>query len=84
MEVAALKRGPTAVTHSCGIVDWSPGVAQMSDTEKMHLERYFDWQGDSVRLESLHGRRKSKKTYEYEVKWYGKRENKNSWITREQ
>lgn len=56
----------------------------MSDTEKMHLERYFDWQGDSVRLESLHGRRKSKKTYEYEVKWYGKRENKNSWITREQ
>jgi len=34
-------------------------------------------------VEMLCGRRKSKKTYEYEVKWVGRRENKNSWITRE-
>lgn len=56
---------------------------QMTEAEKAQLERYFTWDGDSVRLEHLHGRRKSKKTYEYEVKWFGQRDSRNSWITRE-
>ena len=66
--------------------DGGPPAArpQMMEAEKAQLERYFTWDGDSVRLEHLNGRRKSKKTYEYEVKWYGKRDSKNSWITREQ
>jgi Chromo (CHRromatin Organisation MOdifier) domain len=57
---------------------------QLSEEEKQHLERYFTHDGQSRRLELLNSRRKSKKTYEYEVKWYGLRDSKNTWITREQ
>ena len=57
---------------------------QLSEEEKQHLERFFTHEGESRRLEYLNSRRKSKKTYEYEVKWYGVRDSKNTWITREQ
>lgn len=57
---------------------------QLSEEEKQHLERFFTHDGESRRLEYLNSRRKSKKTYEYEVKWYGLRDSKNTWITREQ
>ena len=59
-------------------------LPQLSEEEKQHLERFFTHEGESRRLEYLNSRRKSKKTYEYEVKWYGVRDSKNTWITREQ
>ena len=56
----------------------------MSAEEEAHIQRFFMWDGESRRVEFLNSRRKSKKTYEYEVKWFGKRDSRNSWITREQ
>ena len=56
----------------------------MSAEEEAHIQRFFMWDGESRRVEYLNSRRKSKKTYEYEVKWFGKRDSRNSWITREQ
>ncbi len=56
---------------------------QLTEEEKRVINRRFEYDGEEGQVEMLCGRRKSKKTYEYEVKWVGRRENKNSWITRE-
>lgn len=55
----------------------------MTEEEKAIINRSFEHEGEEKRVEFLNGRRKSKKTYEYEVKWVNRRENKNSWLTRE-
>ena len=55
----------------------------MTEEEKIIINRQFDHEGEQKSIEFLNGRRKSKKTYEYEVKWVNRRENKNSWLTRE-
>ena len=47
------------------------------------MNKSFEHEGDLKQIEYLMGRRKSKKTYEYEVKWVNRRDNKNSWLTRE-
>ena len=57
--------------------------SQLTEEEKRVINRRFEYDGEEGQVEMLCGRRKSKKTYEYEVKWVGRRENKNSWITRE-
>ena len=56
---------------------------QLTEEEKAVISRRFEHEGEEKQVELLNGRRKSKKTYEYEVKWVGRRENKNSWLTRE-
>ena len=58
-------------------------TSQLTEEEKRVINRRFEYDGEEGQVEMLCGRRKSKKTYEYEVKWVGRRENKNSWITRE-
>jgi elongation factor 3 len=58
-------------------------AVQLTEDEKRVINRRFVYDGEEGQVEALCGRRKSKKTYEYEVKWVGRRENKNSWITRE-
>ena len=58
-------------------------LLQMTEEEKLIISRQFEHEGEQKSVEFLNGRRKSKKTYEYEVKWVNRRENKNSWLTRE-
>ena len=55
----------------------------MSEEEKATMNKRFEHEGEEKQIEYLMGRRKSKKTYEYEVKWVNRRDNKNSWLTRE-
>lgn len=63
---------------------------QISDEEKAQMERLIDHEDpryyekySKKRVEVLMGRRKYKKTYEYEVKWLGLNHKYNSWIVRD-
>ncbi len=46
------------------------------------MESVVMHEGQERKVEGLVGRRKSKKEYEYEVKWVGLRASKNTWFTR--
>ena len=70
----------TSSRHESDLIS---SLSQLTEEEKRIINRRFEYDGEEGQLEALCGRRKSKKTYEYEVKWVGRRENKNSWITRE-
>ncbi len=72
-----------ANSRGCTLSTLGAATLQLTAEEKAHLERFFTWDGESRRLEFLNSRRKNKKTYEYEVKWFGQRDSRNSWITRE-
>mmetsp|Transcript_46693 Transcript_46693/g.106563 ORF Transcript_46693/g.106563 Transcript_46693/m.106563 type:complete len:1075 (-) Transcript_46693:124-3348(-) len=54
-----------------------------ANMQKVHTVRNEDGTVDKKVIESLRGRRKSKRSYEYEVKWLNKGDDHNSWIDRE-
>ena len=77
-DMLALTTSSLPRAHPCSLP-----LLQLTEEEKRVINRRFEYDGEEGQVEMLCGRRKSKKTYEYEVKWVGRRENKNSWITRE-
>ena len=54
-----------------------------ANMQKVHTVRNEDGTVDKKVIEALRGRRKSKRSYEYEVKWLNKGDDHNSWIERE-
>ncbi|KAJ9088215.1 translational elongation factor EF-1 alpha [Entomophthora muscae] len=57
---------------------------QMSDEDRVQMEKVIVYEGNKLQIENLFGRRKLKKSYEYEVKWVGKPYDENTWIPRDQ
>jgi elongation factor 3 len=51
--------------------------------QKVHVIRNEDGTVTKAVVEALRSRRKSKRTYEYEVKWLNKGEDSNTWLSRE-
>ncbi|EKX36084.1 hypothetical protein GUITHDRAFT_155320 [Guillardia theta CCMP2712] len=51
--------------------------------EKVHVIRNDDGTVEKRIIEALRSRRKTKRSYEYEVKWLNKSEENNTWIERE-
>ncbi|EKX35623.1 hypothetical protein GUITHDRAFT_155433 [Guillardia theta CCMP2712] len=54
-----------------------------ADLQKVHVIRNEDGTVEKKIVEALRSRRKTKRSYEYEVKWLNKSEEHNSWIERE-
>lgn len=57
---------------------------QMSDEDRLQMEKVVVYESEKLQVENLIGRRKLKKSYEYEVKWVGKAYDDNTWIPRDQ
>ncbi len=57
---------------------------QMTDADKKLLEQKVSFDGDKRQVEMIIGRRKLKKSYEYEIKWVGLPYEENAWISRDQ
>jgi elongation factor 3 len=56
---------------------------QLSDAEKKALEQKIVIDGEKRVMDMLVGRRKLKKSYEYEIKWMGLGFDKNTWMPRD-
>eukprot|EP00271_Cylindrocystis_brebissonii_P003476 TRINITY_DN1446_c0_g1_i1.p1 TRINITY_DN1446_c0_g1~~TRINITY_DN1446_c0_g1_i1.p1 ORF type:complete len:994 (+),score=230.02 TRINITY_DN1446_c0_g1_i1:209-3190(+) len=56
---------------------------KISKDEEKKMEELIMHNGMKKQVERLQGRRKSKKSYEYEVKWVGLKEVFNTWLSRE-
>jgi elongation factor 3 len=54
-----------------------------ANMQKVHTIRNEDGTVEKKIVEALRGRRKSKRTYEYEVKWLNKGDDHNTWIERD-
>jgi len=54
-----------------------------AEMQKVHVIRKEDGTVEKMVVEALRGRRKSKRSYEYEVKWLNKSEDSNTWLSRE-
>merc|ERR1719183_664571 len=54
-----------------------------ANMQKVHTVRNEDGTVEKKIVEALRGRRKSKRTYEYEVKWLNKGDDHNTWIERD-
>jgi len=57
---------------------------QISEEEQKQMEKVLNIEGEKRQIEQLMGRRKGKKTFDYEVKWVGKVHDDNTWMPREQ
>lgn len=57
---------------------------QLSEEDQKQMEKVVVYEGEKYQIENLIGRRKLKKSYEYEVKWVGKSYDDNTWIPRDQ
>jgi elongation factor 3 len=55
---------------------------RISKEEQRQMEKMVIIRGEKRNVEKLVGRRKYKKTYEYEVKWVGMHPVHNAWMTR--
>ncbi|CAO3608342.1 unnamed protein product [Cunninghamella blakesleeana] len=56
---------------------------QWTEDEKKQMDSYISIDGDKRQIESLLGRAKLKKSFQYEVKWRNLRHRYNSWFSRE-
>lgn len=56
---------------------------KISKDEEKKMEELIMHNGSRKQVERLLGRRKSKKSYEYEVKWVGMKDVFNTWLSRE-
>ncbi|SAM06110.1 hypothetical protein [Absidia glauca] len=56
---------------------------QWTDDEKAQMEKHIEINGDKRQIETLLGRAKLKKTFQYEVKWKNLLHKHNTWISRE-
>jgi len=55
---------------------------KMTEEDEKALAQKIAFDGEKRQVEKIIGRRKSKKTYEYEVQWVGQSMDKNAWIPR--
>ncbi|KAJ3300311.1 translational elongation factor EF-1 alpha [Borealophlyctis nickersoniae] len=56
---------------------------QLTPEEEELMKKPIVIEGQKFLLEELQGRRKAKRSYEYEVKWVGKPFEENAWLSRE-
>jgi elongation factor 3 len=56
---------------------------QMTEEDKKQMEKIITIEGEKYQIEHFVGRRKAKRSYEYETKFIGKPFEENQWITRE-
>ncbi|KAI8083059.1 P-loop containing nucleoside triphosphate hydrolase protein [Halteromyces radiatus] len=56
---------------------------QWSEEERKQMEKHIEINGDKRQIETLLGRAKLKKTFQYEVKWRNLLHKYNTWISRE-
>lgn len=71
------------------MIDACRTIFQITDEEKAKMKEAIQIQStdgtiDKRVLEEIISRRKSKNTYEYEIKWIGFTPDKNSWLERDQ
>ncbi|KAI8920627.1 P-loop containing nucleoside triphosphate hydrolase protein [Entophlyctis helioformis] len=55
----------------------------MTDEDKKQMEKVVSIEGVKYQIESIMGRRKAKRSYEYELKFINKPYEENQWVTRE-
>ncbi|KAG0049606.1 translational elongation factor EF-1 alpha [Gryganskiella cystojenkinii] len=60
---------------------------QVTPEEEAQMKKLIPWdfneKTEKVQIEDLYGRRKAKRSFEYEVQWVGKPFDDNAWISRE-
>jgi elongation factor 3 len=60
---------------------------QITPEEEAQMKKVFQWEIkekiEKVQVEDFYGRRKAKRSFEYEVQWVGRAYEDNAWITRE-
>jgi elongation factor 3 len=56
---------------------------QMTDEDKAQMEKIVVIEGEKYKIESIQGRRKAKRSFEYELKFVGKHIDENQWVSRE-
>lgn len=55
----------------------------MTDEDKAQMLKVIVVEGEKYQIEALMGRRKAKRSFEYELKWVGKPHDDNLWLSRE-
>ncbi|KAJ3115960.1 translational elongation factor EF-1 alpha [Phlyctochytrium bullatum] len=56
---------------------------QMTEEDEKQMAKVLVIEGVKYQMEDIVGRRKAKRSYEYEIKWIGKSWDDNLWLTRE-
>lgn len=56
---------------------------KLSKEDEAQMMKKVEYEGEKRQIEGLFGRRKAKKSFEYEVKWIGMPHDENAWISRE-
>lgn len=56
---------------------------QMTDEDRKQMEKIVVIEGVKYQIEAIFGRRKAKRSYEYEIKFVGKTYEENQWISRD-
>ncbi|KAF9577408.1 translational elongation factor EF-1 alpha, partial [Lunasporangiospora selenospora] len=60
---------------------------QISPEEEAQMKKFVQWEinekMEKLQIDDLYGRRKAKRTFEYEVQWIGRPFEDNAWIPRE-
>jgi elongation factor 3 len=56
---------------------------QMTEEDQKQLDKVMVIEGQKLQIDYLEGRRKAKRSYEYEIRWRKQPIEANSWITRE-
>ncbi|KAF9379023.1 translational elongation factor EF-1 alpha [Podila verticillata] len=65
----------------------SKATRQITPEEEAQMKKLIHWEinekVEKVQVEDLYGRRKAKRSFEYEVQWVGRPFDDNAWISRE-
>ncbi|KAF9331141.1 translational elongation factor EF-1 alpha [Podila minutissima] len=65
----------------------SKATRQITPEEEAQMKRLIHWEinekVEKVQIEDIYGRRKAKRSFEYEVQWVGRPYDDNAWISRE-
>ncbi|KAF8953145.1 translational elongation factor EF-1 alpha [Podila verticillata] len=65
----------------------SKATRQITPEEEAQMKKLIQWEInekiEKVQIEDLYGRRKAKRSFEYEVQWVGRPFDDNAWISRE-
>ncbi|KAG0096709.1 translational elongation factor EF-1 alpha [Podila epicladia] len=65
----------------------SKATRQITPEEEAQMKKLIQWEinekMEKVQIEDIYGRRKAKRSFEYEVQWVGRPFDDNAWISRE-
>ncbi|KAK3811723.1 MAG: P-loop containing nucleoside triphosphate hydrolase protein [Linnemannia elongata] len=65
----------------------SKASRQISPEEEAQMKKLIQWEingkMEKVQIDDIYGRRKAKRSFEYEVQWVGRTYDDNAWISRE-